>query len=52
VGRLNTSSSFTLARELGVAGMWVTLEARGMVSPEKSVDFTGELVELGITVDY
>lgn len=52
LGRMNSSSAYTLAREYGVADMWVTLEARGMVSPEKNVDFTGELVELGITVDY
>jgi hypothetical protein len=52
LGRLSPSRGYTLAREYNIADLWITLEARGMVSPEKNIDFTSEVIELGLTVDY
>lgn len=52
LGRLSPASGYTMASEYGLADMWITLEARAMVSPEKNIDFSSEVVELGFTVDY
>jgi hypothetical protein len=52
VGRLSPSSRFELAREYNISDMWVTLEARAMESVNKKIDFSNQVVELGIVVDY
>jgi hypothetical protein len=52
VGRLSPSSRFELAREYNISDLWVTLEGRAMESVNKSIDFSNQVVELGIVVDY
>lgn len=52
IGRLSPSSRFELAREYNISDMWVTVEGRAMQSLNQKIDFSNQVVELGVVVDY
>lgn len=52
ISRLDSSRSFILAEEYGIADMWFTLEARAMQGLSKETDFTGQSINAGVTVDF
>ena len=52
ISRLDPAGAFTLDREYGVADMWLTVDARVMQGLDTDVDFSGETISVGITVDF
>jgi hypothetical protein len=52
VGALDQDTKFTLNTEYGIKNLWVLLEYRQIQTDPETLDFTGGLVNLGITVDY
>jgi hypothetical protein len=48
----DAQSAFTLDREYGIADMYFSLEARVMESLSKSIDFSTQTINGGITVDF
>ena len=52
ISRIDPAGAFTLDREYGVADMWFTVEARVTKGLDADVDFTGETISAGITVDF
>lgn len=52
ISRLDPQSAFTMDREYGIADMWLTLEARAMQGLDQNLDFSNQMVTLGVTMDY
>ena len=43
---------FSLDAEYGIASLWLTGEAKQMISSNKEFDFTGTMISVGIAADY
>ncbi len=52
ISRLDPQGAFTLDREYGIADMWLTVEARVMQSLNQDLDFSNQMISVGVTTDF
>ncbi|PIS09883.1 MAG: hypothetical protein COT73_12365 [Bdellovibrio sp. CG10_big_fil_rev_8_21_14_0_10_47_8] len=49
---VDSANAFVMSQEYGIADLWLVLEARAMQGLYDDIDFTSQMISLGITVDF